>query len=561
MTETIRISRNAQITWRHGQTLSARCRNCGHAGEMALVLEEDFKPPRKHFLINLLRCPACTACFTDIVPDLDYGDNALVELGLPAYLAQVGAGLWPIAAQLARIDKPAGSRLLEIGGGYGFGLDIGVHGLGWQGVGYDPSPFGAFGRRELGLDLRADYFTEAQLGESWDVIAATELIEHLPDPPAYLRLMRQAIAPDGVMLLTTPDAATVTPGQSTGKLVSALAVGAHLVLQTGESLTQALQAAGFAHVRIVRDETGLIAYASPAPLALREGAGRAVYRAYLAKRARETALGTDTQLGFAGRGLFDATIDGDYEAADAAWAAFTAGVVARFGRMPEALPEAALQAKLPALSALMPLGLGQALFARAMSLLARGEARPGLEAMFSLSARAARALCQAMEQMSQRDPFAENIASLSQREALLCAAEAGDAAALPALLAQGEVAAAWRGFVGLVNAGRREEAAALRAAGLGELPPEGLELGLRQDGAFTAGMLALQGQDFPRAVAAFAALRLLLPEAAHPLRWPGLRGEVIALFGLGQGAEAVELLRGIVALHDGAPEDLLQHLG
>ncbi len=142
-----------------------------------------------------------------------------------------------------------------------------MHAKGWQGVGYDPSPLAGIGARELKLDIRQGYFTEATLRDGpWDVIISTEVIEHLEAPPAFLRLMRQAIADDGILLLTTPNADWITPALSSGELYALLAPGAHVVLQTAQSLKMALEAAGFAHVVVRAEEACLVAYASPVAL-------------------------------------------------------------------------------------------------------------------------------------------------------------------------------------------------------------------------------------------------------------------------------------------------------
>ncbi|MDE2239251.1 MAG: class I SAM-dependent methyltransferase, partial [Rhodospirillales bacterium] len=463
-----------------------KCRNCGHEGEVEQILAADFIPPGKHFELILQICPRCTARFVDHVPPMDYAAEELIELGWHIYQAQVGAGLWPIVVPLAAIDKPAGARILEIGGGYGFGLDICVQALGWQGVGYDPSPLGDYGRRELGLDLRKDYFTEDRLKDGkWDVIVATEVIEHLDDPPGFLRLMRKAIAEDGVLVLTTPDGACITPALSNDELVSPLAAGAHLVLQTVQSLRMALEEAGFAYTDVQSEQLGLTAYASAAPLTLRDDPhrARALYRHYLGQRAASAVLGSDTQIGFATRELFDAANDGDFEAADIAWKILCDGVRQRYGLELEtltALPEGCGTASLSELAARMPLGLGLIFFARAMRKLASGESRVAVRPLLELVLQGVNALQQALAQRALDDKLADNIEGIVRLELLLCDAEAGRPEVAEALLALNDKVAGWRGFVALVNAGAFSAAARLRD-GLGAEPDAEIPDGLRRD--------------------------------------------------------------------------------
>ncbi len=58
---------------------------------------------------HLLRCPHCSVRFTDAMATMDYAGDELVEIGWPAYYAQLGAGIWPISDPLTRITKPAGA--------------------------------------------------------------------------------------------------------------------------------------------------------------------------------------------------------------------------------------------------------------------------------------------------------------------------------------------------------------------------------------------------------------------------------------------------------------------
>ncbi|MDE8345475.1 MAG: hypothetical protein POH28_04770 [Acidocella sp.] len=119
-------------------------------------------------------------------------------------------------------------------------------------------------------------------------------------------------------------------------------------------------------------------------------------------------------------------------------------------------------------------------------------------------------------------------------------------------------------FVTLVNATEYKAAKSLWPS------VEALVISLRppfedtgRDLLFAAGMLALQSrEDVHRAAILFARLRDgLLRRAADgakldTLFWSILRGEIIALNRLNRGAEAVEILKAVTAIHDDAPDDL-----
>ena len=485
----IAISAHIEIEWLERRTAQALCPNCGARGEVRQILDIDYRPPAEHddehrFIVQI--CPECSVRFVDNMKMMEFHSEQQVERGEDAFHVQLGAGLWPIAGQIARLDLPAAAKALEIGGAYGFGLDFCLRARGWEGVGYDPSPFAAVGMRELDLPLRQEYFTarHLELGP-WDVAIATELLEHVSYPAAFLLLMRRALGETGVLMLSTPNAAFISPDQPVSNLLPLLSPGSHTVLQTVQSLDIALHAAGFTFTHIIEDGLSLIGYASAAPIRLIEddAARRQMYRRYLVERAGLAALTSDLCFGFAGRGIFEAVNDGDWEGADAAWAVLLPAAQARFGldlQGMTALPAGAAGASLAALSRMMPLGLGMILFGRAMRLLVAGHSRGQLEPVLQLAADAIEVLLRALAKHSLQDALSASLAGLLRTELLICAAAAGRADAVTGLLALGSEETSWRGFVELVNAGAIAPATALRET-LPELPGQNIPAGLRRN--------------------------------------------------------------------------------
>ncbi len=510
----LRLTSHCELEWLHGEQAEAACPNCGGTGAVTQLAEISYDLFGAAGRYRLQLCPRCDVRFASALATMDYGGDELLQIGWPAYYAQIGAGIWPITDPLSRIAKPPGARALEIGGAYGFGLDFCVHARGWRGVGYDPSPLAGLGARELGLDLRQGYFTAEALGDGpWDVILATEVVEHLEDPPAFLRLMRQAIADDGMLVLTTPNAAWITPALSPGELYALLAPGAHVVLQSARSLELALKAAGFSQVTVRTEAATLTAYASPAPFRLEEefGARRGLYRRYLGQRAAAAASGSDPQLGFAGRLIFDAVNDGDAEGAAAAWDILNEACQARFGYRLEGLAGLPVSGDedLEELTAKMPLGLGTILYAQAMRRLATGEARSALKPGLELARAAIAALQVALDRLSLgRDRLSVSIDEVIGAELLLCDAEAGESDVVEPLLARGDRRGAWRGFVALVNAGAYEAAARLRD-GLGDPAKEELPAGLRRDALLSLANFHLAAGEARQALAAADGLETL----------------------------------------------------
>jgi SAM-dependent methyltransferase len=511
----IRVAVHIEIEWLGEDTAPAVCPNCAATVPARQYLEIDYRPPDAAHRFVLQICPLCTARFVDNTQTMDYATDELIEIGWNTYQVQLGAGVWPISAPLTRVEKPTGARMLEIGGAYGFGLDFGIRARGWNGEGFDPSPLAAFGARELGLTIHQEYFEEKDLASGpWDVVIATEVIEHIEHPPEFFALMRRALAEDGILVLTTPDAEWITPELSAGALMPLLSPGAHLVLQTQASLQAALLASGFAHVVVKRDAMSLVAYASRAPFVLNEdaAAARAMYRRYLVERAELTAPTSDLRLGFAGRGLFEAANDSDAAGAEAAWASLLPAAKQRFGldlgNMPE-LP-AAHEASLAELAQLMPIGLGMIFYARAMYLLGAGNSRAVALPVLRDAGAAVTALQNALARRSLTDGLSADLGRIIEGEILLCLADVGDPACVAGLVKFGDPVIGWRGFIALVNAGAMDVAQELRLAMLPEIPDDSMPDHLQRDATLSLANLALAPG---RAFGIARALRLLRASA------------------------------------------------
>ena len=56
----------------------------------------------------------------------------------------------------------------------------------------------------LAIDYRAGELGEAELGQ-FDLVTSLEVLEHVADKPAFLRELACRLAPDGLMILSTPN--------------------------------------------------------------------------------------------------------------------------------------------------------------------------------------------------------------------------------------------------------------------------------------------------------------------------------------------------------------------
>ncbi len=104
-----------------------------------------------------------------------------------------------------------GAQLLDVGCGSGEFLTC-LKRTGVAGIGIDPgAAYAEYARDKLGLDVRVSDLESAGFApESFDIVAAHHVVEHLPDPIGILSRMRDLIRPDGVVYISVPD---MTPSE------------------------------------------------------------------------------------------------------------------------------------------------------------------------------------------------------------------------------------------------------------------------------------------------------------------------------------------------------------
>jgi SAM-dependent methyltransferase len=370
-------------TWPTGERAALTCPVCEAGGPHPVLL----RAPAGGRIHTLLRCTGCTACFyrDRVIPD--YGTQAGSELFRQVYLEQ-NAGIHHMTGVLFRLDDtrdgsgldPGLDSVLDVGCGFGYPVDLAAKVLGWRAVGVDPADYAAAGARLLRADLRHEYLTAASdLGEPFSLVMGSEVIEHIPDPYAFTALLRRWMKPGGTLVLTTPDAGMIHPGQDPATLFCMLSAGGHLILYSAQAMEVMLRRAGFAHVHAECAGNNLIAYASDRPLRFRADAPArhvAGYRAYLQHLVGTAEPGLPLWNGAAGR-LFELDAhSAPLEEALGLWARIAGAWRDRFGfdlarhRPPAPLAERAFDAdamaRLASHAAAQPVNLGAVLAARAV---------------------------------------------------------------------------------------------------------------------------------------------------------------------------------------------------
>jgi SAM-dependent methyltransferase len=118
-----------------------------------------------------------------------------------------------MALNLETIDRHGtpGGRVLDVGCGTGFLLEA-LAGRGYSVIGVDLSPESVALAQERLERIGAADRLEARVGSAYeppegpfDLIALTDVLEHLEDPRACLRALRAVMAPDGLLVISTPN--------------------------------------------------------------------------------------------------------------------------------------------------------------------------------------------------------------------------------------------------------------------------------------------------------------------------------------------------------------------
>jgi 2-polyprenyl-3-methyl-5-hydroxy-6-metoxy-1,4-benzoquinol methylase len=180
-------------------------------------------------------------------------------------LALSDAGFWELEKEWMK-GRATGSpapRVLDVGCATGTLLEE-LRGRGWDTYGAEISPAAEYARKKRSLDVKSLTLEECRFpGAHFTAILASHLIEHLGDPPAFVREVQRILAPGGRVFITTPNIDGFQARITGGRWRSA--IFDHLYLFSVKTLSALLEKE---HFKIERIATwgGLAAGMAPLPL-------------------------------------------------------------------------------------------------------------------------------------------------------------------------------------------------------------------------------------------------------------------------------------------------------
>lgn len=198
---------------------------------------------------DLLTCNTCGTMYTSIVPEAENSEDydtyyTESNLSAPDF---IHLRLDQIVAQFSPYRRT--NRLLDIGCGAGSLLKAAGR-AGWQAEGLDISKTAIDHVRASGFPAFLGQLSDANYpGAHFDVVTASELMEHVPDPESLVAEIARILRPGGLWWATTPHA-TGLSSQLLGLKWSVISPPEHLHLFSINGIKILLLNHGFHSVRI-----------------------------------------------------------------------------------------------------------------------------------------------------------------------------------------------------------------------------------------------------------------------------------------------------------------------
>jgi len=211
--------------------------------------------------MTLLECSECKSKYWENPNIKGYIDSdAGGHKASTDHYVLVGAGIHSSIDLLSNFKHK--NTLLEIGCGYGFALDYWSNYLKKSSIGLEAAYYGKEGKKSLGVNILNRYLSKNDdpIG-SFDVVFSSEVIEHVPNPLDFLLAIKNNLANDGTLILTTPAAEFITNEAGRSALLAALSPGSHYFILSKEAMLSLLKAAGFNSIEIEIRHERLIAIA------------------------------------------------------------------------------------------------------------------------------------------------------------------------------------------------------------------------------------------------------------------------------------------------------------
>lgn len=193
-----------------------RCPLCGTDNKKSFeVITQEAQAERR---CRALRCACGVIYLDDYLEDRTaiYGENYTVwaksrEADEPMIAASKKTAFAEQLARIAPFIGPKGKKILDIGTGKGYLLDVAER-MGFECHGVELSSYaaGKAAERFPGRIFTGTLEQARYPDGTFDVIAMTDLIEHIGDPQGLMKEVRRVLRPGGLVFIITPDTDAAT---------------------------------------------------------------------------------------------------------------------------------------------------------------------------------------------------------------------------------------------------------------------------------------------------------------------------------------------------------------
>jgi len=233
------ITQTSPIEWNTtGETLQPSCCPVCGATTDKLIL----RMVSEELTLALLNC----TCGSVFYPEAVAPDYEVAE-GREAFLMRVdqAEGVDSIIRSLLISPEIETYPVIDLGCGTGFAVDYSTA-TGRRAWGFDHPRSSRLSAEILGIDISGlPSDKEIEGFPHPNVVFASEVIEHVPDPRDFVKQVRRMTRDDGFAIFTTPSAEYVKEGNSQPTLFSILAPSQHLFLLSAAALQKLMLEAGY----------------------------------------------------------------------------------------------------------------------------------------------------------------------------------------------------------------------------------------------------------------------------------------------------------------------------
>ncbi|HZH92015.1 MAG TPA: class I SAM-dependent methyltransferase [Pyrinomonadaceae bacterium] len=201
---------------------------------------------------DVISCTRCRTLYTAHLPAEEAAEDydsyyCEQNLSVPAFINE---RLDQIVAQFAPYRR--NGRLLDVGFGAGTLLEAARRG-GWEARGVEVSQSAIEHVRKAGFDVFCGTLAEAQYPDDYfDVVTASEVLEHVPHPQPVLNEIARVLRPGGLLWATTPHGRGMSAHLLKLKW-SAVSPPEHLQLFSIDGIKKMSAQAGFRRVRVATE--------------------------------------------------------------------------------------------------------------------------------------------------------------------------------------------------------------------------------------------------------------------------------------------------------------------